>query len=473
MNQEQLTQFVDRVWDDEVLPILVDYIKIPNKSPEFDKDWAAHGYMDQAVDLLAGWAREKIAVLKGATLDVVRLPGRTPLILIDIPATGESKETVLLYGHLDKQPEMVGWAEGYGPWVPVMKDDKLYGRGGADDGYAIFAALTSIAALREQGMGHARCVVLIEASEESGSPDLPAYMDHLADKIGTPSLVVCLDSGCANYDQLWLTTSLRGLWNATLTVRVLEEGVHSGSASGVVPSSFRIFRQLLSRIEDEETGAILPPELYAQIPADRIAQARGVAEALGPKVAASYPFAKGTKPMGADPTELILNKTWRPQLAITGIEGLPQPENAGNVLLPFTKASLSLRLPPTLDSKAASDLIERTLTENAPYGARVELKMNVANKGWNAPALAPWLEKSLQAASQATFGKPAAYTGEGGSIPFMAMLGERFPKTQFVITGVLGPQSNAHGPNEFLHIPTAKRVTAAVARILADHDGHA
>ena len=469
MNQEKLTQFVDRAWDKEILPVLVDYIKIPNKSPDFDPDWAAHGYMDQAVELFAGWAREKIAGFPGASLEVVRLPERTPLIVIDIPATGSSKETVLLYGHLDKQPEMVGWAEGYGPWMPVLKDDKLYGRGGADDGYAIFAALTAIGGLREQGIEHARCVVLIEASEESGSPDLPVYMDHLASRLGRPSLVICLDSGCANYDQLWLTTSLRGLWNGTITVRVLEEGVHSGSASGVVPSSFRIFRQLLSRIEDEATGEVLAPELYAQIPSDRIAQARAVADALGSKIVESYPFAHGTRPMGGDPTELILNKTWRPQLAITGIEGLPQPENAGNVLLPYTRASLSLRLPPTLDADKAEVLLEKALTDEPPYGAKVDLNVRVVNKGWNAPRLAPWLEKSLAAASQAAFGRPPAYTGEGGSIPFMAMLGERFPNTQFVITGVLGPHSNAHGPNEFLHIPTAKRVTAAMAHVLQDH----
>jgi acetylornithine deacetylase/succinyl-diaminopimelate desuccinylase-like protein len=368
---------------------------------------------------------------------------------------------------------MVGWAEGYGPWIPVFKDDKLYGRGGADDGYAIFAALSAIAAMREQGIGHARCVVLIEASEESGSPDLPAYMDHLASRLRTPSLVICLDSGCANYDQLWLTTSLRGLWNGVVTVRVLEEGVHSGSASGIVPSSFRVFRQLLSRIEDEATGAITPAELYAQIPADRIGQARNVAGALGDKIAASYPFAHGVKPVTDDPTELILNRTWRPQLSITGIQGLPQPQNAGNVALPFTTASLSLRLPPTLDAEKAEALLQKLLTDNPPYGAQVELKVRSANRGWNAPSLAPWLEKSLAAASQATFGKPPAYMGEGGSIPFMAMLGERFPKTQFVITGVLGPHSNAHGPNEFLHIPTAKRVTAAVAHVLADHGAQA
>ncbi|HVO03808.1 MAG TPA: M20/M25/M40 family metallo-hydrolase [Candidatus Cybelea sp.] len=473
MNQEKLTQFVNHIWDQEALPLLIDYIKIPNKSPEFDRDWESHGHMDQAVELLSGWARRKIAGFAGATLEIMRLPGRTPLIVIDLPATGNNRETVLLYGHLDKQPEMVGWADGLGPWVPVLKDGKLYGRGGADDGYAIFAAISAIAALREQGIGHARAIVLIEASEESGSPDLPHYIDHMAERIGTPALVVCLDSGCGNYDQLWLTTSLRGLWNGIVTVRVLEEGVHSGSASGVVPSSFRILRQLLSRIEDEETGAVQPPELFVQIPPDRIAQARDVGAALGAKVAGSYPFAAGIKPVSDDPTELILNRTWRPQLAITGMEGLPAPANAGNVMLPFTTATLSLRLPPSLDADKASGLIEGLLTQDVPYGAKVELKIRSASGGWNAPRLAPWLEQSLAAASQFAFGRPPAYMGEGGSIPFMGMLGEKFPQAQFVITGVLGPHSNAHGPNEFLHIATAKRVTAVVAQVLADHNAKA
>jgi acetylornithine deacetylase/succinyl-diaminopimelate desuccinylase-like protein len=469
MNQEKLTQFVARAWDDEALPLLVEYIKIPNKSPEFDKEWEKHGYMEQAVDLLSGWAKQKIAGMQGASLEVLCLPGRTPLIVIDIPGDSKEKEPVLLYGHLDKQPEMVGWTEGTGPWIPVVKDDKLYGRGGADDGYAIFAALSAIGALREQGIPHARCVVLIEASEESGSPDLPYYIDHLASRLGTPSLVVCLDSGCGNYDQLWLTTSLRGLWNCTITVRVLTEGVHSGAASGIVPSSFRILRQLISRIEDEATGAVVPEELYTQIPADRIAQAKAVGAAMGDTIKSSYPFAGGTRPVTDDPTELILNRTWRPQLAITAMDGLPPPADAGNVQLPFTTAGLSLRLPPALDADAASALLEQLLTRDVPYGAEVTLKTRAANGGWNAPSLASWLEKSLAAASQATFGKPPAYMGEGGSIPFMGMLGEKFPKAQFVITGVLGPHSNAHGPNEFLHIPTAKRVTAAVAHVLADH----
>jgi len=460
-------KLVDQCWADEIVPTLVEYIKIPNKSPSFDPDWAAHGYMDEAVALFEHWARAKLPFLPGATLDVVRLPGRTPVILIDVP--GEGEDTVLLYGHLDKQPEMVGWTEGFGPWIPRLEGDKLYGRGGADDGYAMFGALSALMALKEQGVPHARSVVLIEACEESGSYDLPYYVDHLAQRIGSPSLVVCLDSGCGNYDQLWLTTSLRGMASGTLTIEVLDEGVHSGDASGVVPSSFRILRQLLSRLEDEETGAIRPAELYVQVPPQRVAQARRAAAALGDAVYTKFPLKTGMSPMSGDLTELVLNRTWRPQLAVTGIDGLPAPTHAGNVLLPSTVAKLSLRLPPTLDAATAGDLVRTLLEKAPPYGARVVYEPGSNAVGWHAPALSPWLEQSLAQASVTAFGAPPAFMGEGGTIPFMAMLGEKFPQAEFVVTGVLGPHSNAHGPNEFLHIPTGQRVTAVIAQVLADH----
>jgi acetylornithine deacetylase/succinyl-diaminopimelate desuccinylase-like protein len=460
-------QFVDRCWDDEIIPALVDYIRIPNKSPAFDPDWAAHGHMERAVALFEGWARRRLAALPGARLDTIRLPGRTPVIVIDVPGAGA--DTVLLYGHLDKQPEMTGWAEGFGPWVPRLEGDRLYGRGGADDGYAMFAALTALLALRVQNVPHAHSVVLIEACEESGSYDLPPYIDHLAGRLGEPSLVVCLDSGCGNYHQLWLTTSLRGLVSGTLSIEVLEEGVHSGYASGVVPSSFRILRQLLSRLEDEATGAVRPAELYVQIPPPRLAQARQAAAMLGDAVFTEYPFAKGVKPMTDDATELVLNRTWRPQLAVTGIDGLPRPVDAGNVLLPKTLAKLSLRLPPTLEAGAADDIVRRLMERDPPYGARVVYEPGSSGTGWNAPALEPWLEASLARAAEAAFGAPPAYMGEGGTIPFMAMLGEKYPRAQFVVTGVLGPHSNAHGPNEFLHVPTGKRISAVIAQVLADH----
>jgi acetylornithine deacetylase/succinyl-diaminopimelate desuccinylase-like protein len=459
--------FIGRMWDEEIVPELTAYIRIPNKSPSFDPDWAAHGYMDQAVEQFAAWAKAKIAPIERANLGVVRLPGRTPVILIEIP--GDIDDTVLLYGHLDKQPEMTGWADGMGPWVPVLKDGRLYGRGGADDGYAMFGALAAILALREQGLPHARCCILIEACEESGSYDLPAYVDHLAGRIGSPSLVVCLDSGCANYDQLWLTTSLRGMAGGALTVQVLTEGVHSGDASGIVPSSFRILRSLISRIEDETSGEIRLPELSAQIPPGRIEEAKAAAAALGDTVWTKFPFVPGMRPMGDDPAQLILNRTWRPTLSVTGLEGAPEIRNAGNVLRPATAAKLSLRLPPTLHSEKAADLVKSTLEADPPYSAHVSFELEQSADGWNAPALAPWLKASIDRASEAAFGRPAALMGEGGSIPFMGMLGEKFPAAQFMITGVLGPHSNAHGPNEFLHIGMGKGVTLAVAQVLADH----
>jgi len=461
--------FIESIWEDDILPVLTDYIRIPNKSPHFDPEWEAHGHMERAVAMFESWARKKLAGIPGAELEVVRLKGRTPLIFMEVPGTGAAKGTVLLYGHLDKQPEMKGWAEGTGPWTPVRKGDKLYGRGGADDGYAMFASLAALLKLREEKKAHARCVVCIEACEESGSYDLPAYIDHLAPRIGTPDLVVCLDSGCGNYDQLWLTTSLRGIAMGNLTVRVLTEGVHSGDASGIVPSSFRIARTLLSRIEDEKTGTILLDELFVQVPPERLDQARASAAILGDEVYTKMPLAGSTKPMASDLTELILNRTWRPQLAVTAMDGYPLPENGGNVLLPYTVAKLSLRLPPTCDADKATKAIKAKLESDPPYGADVAFDAEAGQSGWNAPSLAPWLLASLKKASEAHFGKPVAFMGEGGSIPFMGMLGEKFPGVQFVITGVLGPKSNAHGPNEFLHIPTAKKLTACIAEVLSDH----
>lgn len=469
LDPSRIERFVGAKWDDEIVPQLVEYIRIPNKSPMFDADWVQHGYMDDAVKLMEAWARSQ--PIPGMQVEVVRLEGRTPLIFIEVPAAngGRDDDCVLLYGHLDKQPEMTGWDDDLGPWKPVIKGDRLYGRGGADDGYAIFGSLAAIQALHEQQAPHARCVILIEACEESGSYDLPAYVDHLAGRIGKPSLVVCLDSGCANYEQLWCTTSLRGLAGGNLTVKVLSEGVHSGDASGIVPSSFRLLRQLLSRIEDQATGRILPDGLHAEIPAERLAQAKQAASIVGTAVYDKFPFLPGMTPMSDDLVELVLNRTWRPALSVTGVDGMPSLSSAGNVLRPHTAVKLSLRLPPTLDGKRAGDLLKRELERDPPNGAQVSLELEKASTGWNAPAMSPWLEQAIDAGSREFFGQPAMYMGEGGTIPFMGMLGEKFPGAQFMITGVLGPHSNAHGPNEFLHIPMGKRVTACVARVIASH----
>ncbi|MEM7310286.1 MAG: M20 family metallopeptidase [Planctomycetota bacterium] len=461
----ELQSFVDGVWDASIVPQLVDYIKIPNKSPAFDADWAEHGHMDRAVELIAAWCRARD--IPGMQLEVVRLEGRTPVIFMEIE--GEGDDTVLLYGHLDKQPEMTGWRDDLGPWIPKIEGDRLYGRGGADDGYAAFASLTAIEGLVRQGTPFSRCVVLIEGCEESGSYDLPHYIDHLVARIGTPSLVVCLDSGAGDYERLWHTTSLRGMVTGDLRVEMLREGVHSGDASGIVPDTFRILRSLLTRLEDEATGEVRPKELFVDIPADRVAESKITAAALGAGVAGKYPFLDGTRPVEGDGSELVLNRTWRPALSITGADGLPPISNAGNVCRPSTTVKVSLRLPPTLDASGAEVLLKELFESEPPYGARVSFHSEGGWAGWNAPPVADWLGESVTRASQAFFGNAPAYNGEGGSIPFMGMLGEKFPSAQFLITGVLGPESNAHGPNEFLHLPTARKLTACVACILADH----
>lgn len=462
LNPQKLHTFIEKQWQEEILPSLSEYIKIPNKSPHFDALWQEHGYMEQAVTHVVAWC--KAHAPKGMVLDVLRLPGRTPLLFIEIP--GNSDETVLLYGHLDKQPEMTGWREDLGPWKPVLKDGRLYGRGAADDGYAVYASLTAISALQSERLTHARCVLIIEACEESGSYDLPYYIDILKDRIGEPKLVICLDSGAGNYQQLWMTTSLRGNIVGELSVELLQEGVHSGYASGVVADSFRVATQLISRIEDEVSGEIKLCALNCDIPTKRLQEAADCAKILGDEIYAAYPFHAGVKPVTEDKQQLILNRTWRPALTVTGADGIPSIANAGNVMRPKTALKLSMRLPPTICPKEASSHLQKALTENSPYGAKVSFRVDDAAKGWHVPLLAEWLAKATDDASMCFFNHPSACIGEGGTIPFMGMLGEKFPEAQFLITGVLGPHSNAHGPNEFLHLDMVKKLTSCVAYIL-------
>lgn len=468
MNKESIQSFCHKQWDESIIPELIDYIKIPNKSPMFDPEWKEHGYMEKVVTQFTNWIKKQ--AIDDLVLEVVCLDGRTPLIYMEIP--GQSDDTVLLYGHLDKQPEMTGWHDRLGPWKPVLDGDKLYGRGGADDGYAMFSSLTAIMALQKDNIPHSRCVVIIEACEESGSYDLPFYIDHLSDHIGHPSLVICLDSGCGNYEQLWMTSSLRGLIGGELHVKVLKEGVHSGDASGVVPSSFRIIRQLLDRLEDAATGELLTKEFYVDIPAQRHEQAKNAAKMLGNALFDRFPLQGETQLIEENTAELILNRSWRPALSYVGADGLTDIQSAGNVLRANTALKLSMRIPPICDADKSSAKLKELLESDPPYGADVKFIPDWAAGGWMAPDVEPWLEKALDEASKNYFGKPAVHMGEGWSIPFMGMLGEKYPDAQFVITGVLGPGSNAHGPNEFLHIPMAKKLTCCITEVIARQYQH-
>jgi len=485
LNAAQALGHINRAWDDDIVGQLKHYIGIPAKSPMFDADWAQHGYLDTVLRNAASWIEAQ--KVEGLRLEIIRLEGRTPVLFFEVsasrgdaaadpqPTTGRTPPTVLMYGHLDKQPEFTGWRNDLGPWTPKYEDGRLYGRGGADDGYAVYASIAAIQALKAQKLAHPRIVGLIETSEESGSRDLLPYVEALRARMGEVALVVCLDSGAGNYDQLWLTTSLRSMVTGVLKVEVLTEGVHSGDASGLVPSSFRILRQLLDRLEDSATGRLLPEVFHCEVPPDRMAQAQATAAILGDQVYQRFPWAHydcgGASlfalPTTTDPVQALLKRTWLPALSVTGADGFPTLQDAGNVLRPYTAFKLSLRLPPLVDAAMAAQKLKALLEDNAPYQARVTFEGLSAGTGWNAPTTAAWLEQALNAASRAHFGADCGYMGQGGTIPLMNMLSRGFPKAQMMVCGVLGPKSNAHGPNEFLHVPYAKKLTAAVAQVIA------
>jgi len=463
----------EAIWENRNLALLEEYIFIPNKSPHFDEEWKKNGHMDKAVTLYKNWAEERKATIPGLSVEVLEIAGKTPLIYLEIPGTlpaGEGDEkNILLYGHLDKQPEFTGWKEGLDPWKPVRRGNRLYGRGGADDGYAMPAALTAYELLAEQGVPYSRASIIIEASEESGSLDLPDYLKLLAPRVGTPDMVICLDSGAGDYNRLWYTTSLRGLVNGTLKVNVLENGVHSGYGSGIAADPHRVASELLSRVQDQKTGEVILGALHSEIPPERIEEAKQTAALLGDEIASSLPFVKGAKPMHEDPAELILNRTWRPAITVIGADGLPSVDKAGNTLAPGVDWRLSTRIPSGVKPADAMHAMKETFETEPPYGAHVRFDVSDGSEGWNAPKSKPWLEESLRTASQNYFDNPPAGEGQGGSIPFMKMLGDQFPEAQFLVTGVLGPESNAHGPNEFLEIDFVKKLNAAVAQVIADH----
>ena len=470
MDAKQALYHASEMWHKLAIPTLVEYIKIPNTSSDFDPKWKENGHMDKVVDLFMTWAKDQ--PIPGLVVERFDLPERTPIIFMEIPPSGEDVGTVLLYGHLDKQPEMTGWREGLGPWQPVLEGDRLYGRGGADDGYAMFASLIAVRLLLEQGLPHSRIVIIIEASEESGSPDLPAHVEAIKDRIGDVELVICLDSGCGDYERLWQTTSLLGVCTGDLTVKVLTEGVHSGDAGGIVPDSALLAFSQIMRV-CRSTGLIHHQEFYVDIPADRRRQAKETGEILGNAVYDKFPWVPGCHPSSRlVPEELILRRTWCPTLTHIGVDGFPSTlAEAGNVMRPYTTLRLSVRTPPTLDAKKALGILQQVLGKTLPEETEAQITFTPghAANGWNAPPTVPWLEESINDASLKFFGKPAAAMGEGGTIPFMGMLGEQFPEAWFLVTGVLGRESNAHGPNEFLHIPTAINLTACVAKVLTDH----
>jgi len=465
MNREENINFVDKFWDHQVIPNLSQYISIPCKAPFFDQNWRENGFFTQAINLVSQWVRNQN--IPGTQIESICLSNHSPFLYIDIP--GNSGKTTLFYGHLDKMPEATGWREDLGPWQPVVKDGKLYGRGSVDNGYSTFSAITAIKSLCEQNLVHDRFVFLLETAEECGSVGIEEYLEYFKKRIGMPSLVVILDTGCSDYDRLWLTDSLRGLLTGKLQVDILSAGIHSGVAGGVVPSTFRIIRNLLDRIEDSHTGKILVKNAYTDIPQEKVTRAKFMAQILGKKIYNDFSLLEGCSFEVSEPHELLLNRSWRPSLSVIGAAGIPSLELAGNLLRPSTTLLIGLRIPPYCKAAQLIEEIKSILESDPPYDAKVTFTPVVIMDGWAAPKMSERLENIISDASRDHFGDEPVYAGCGGTLGTVKFLSKYFGDAQFIITGVEGPDSYAHGPNESLDLTAAKKMTAAVASILAKH----
>ena len=456
--------------DEGVIPTLIEYIRVPSLSPMYDPNWESNGLMVQAQEIILSYV--KSLGIRNFTHDLLKEDGKPWMFYGEVAPTSPELGTILIYGHMDKQPHFPDWIPGTNNTEPAIIDDKLYGRGGADDGYALPSAAMLIKTLQDMGVPHGRIVIIGETEEESGSPNLKYLISQLKDRIGHPDLVICLDSGAADYEHLWLTSSLRGNVAIELAVKILKTGMHSGEGSGIVPSTFRIMRQLIERIEDSRTGEIIIPELHQDLDPTIYEKTSATAKVLGDSVISKIDWVDGAQPVTTDVVQAIINRTLKPTLCVTGVEGIPPCGTAGNVLRPSTTFKLSIRLPPTVCSEFAVEKLKEVLLKNPPYHAAVEIVKSSHGSGFAVSPLDDWMTAALNRGSNATFGSDTLYFGEGGSIPFMGMLGEMFPQAKFVVTGVLGPNSNAHSANEFLHIPFMKKILTCLGVLIAAHAEH-
>jgi len=462
MKREETLAYIDKEFDTNVIPTLMEYIKIDNLSPFFDPQWETNGKLEKAAQLIVDWVNKQN--VKGLKASVIKDDKLSPVIWINIDSNG-GNGNVLMYGHFDKQPHFDGWIEGTGPTTPKIIGDLLYGRGGADDGYATFASVLSIKALQQFDVKHGTINILIEGSEESGSPHLMHYVEKFADKIGTPDLLVCLDSGCKDYERIWITSSLRGNLVKNIKVECLKESLHSGG-TGHAPDSFTVIRQLLDRLEDSKTSEVVK-DFHVEIPDAKYKEAKNVTSILGEEIILPKRL-EGVKLIHNDLSELYLNGTWRPTLCILGQTGLPSHLFAGNVLRESTTIRLSMRIPPTLNADKASEIFDQIILSNPPYNAKISIESRKPSFGWAAKEFSQKLYKSLSESSLSLWGEDCQTNGEGGTIPFINSLSQKFENCDFLVIGVLGPGSNAHAANETLNIPYCKKLITALVHALSD-----
>ena len=471
VNKEKTNENIDAKWDDWYVKGLSDFIRVPNLSPNYDEEFLTNGRIEQAAECVDGYINQ--LQIEGITKHYFQPDGMSPMVVYTVEPTQGCTKNIMIYGHLDKQPWMEGWDEGLGPCEPVIRGEYLYGRGGADDGYAPFSAMLAVKNLQQQGVMLPRIALVLETEEESGSENLLDLLEAAKEVIGTPDYCFCMDSGAFDYNQLWLTSSLRGVCIVSLEVEFAKGGYHSGEVGGIIPETFRVARALLNRVDNAETGMVCD-DLQVEIPQWARDEAVVMAGHSGAEMHTKYNYHEGCVPMNADNlAEMYLNNTWRPNLSITGASGLPDVAIAGNVVRASTKLKLSMRLPPSAKPDEAEAKLTEILTTNVPHNAKVTVKGGHAGQGWCMKAMDPWLNAVVKKSGSDFFdGKDTGTYGMGGSIPFLAELGNMYPSTNIMALGLIGPKANAHAPNECINLTYAKKLTKALSHLIAEVGAH-
>ena len=472
LNADKTREIIDAHWDNWYVKGLCEFIEVPNLTPMVDPNYLTNGLNEKAMALVDDYINK--LEIKGISKKIFQPDGMTPLIVYAVDkAEGGSDAQIMFYGHLDKQPWMDGWDEGLGPTKPVIRGEYLYGRGGGDDGYSPFSTMLAIKNAQLQGIKHSRIVLVLETEEESGSPNLINLLNIAKDFIGNPDYLFCLDSGAFDYNQLWLTSSLRGITLMDVTVKAGKGGYHSGEVGGIVPETFRVMRHLLNRLDDPKTGLPME-ELNTELPAYARPEAERMVALSGEAMCKKYKMEEGVKYCSQDNlVEMYLNNTWRANLSVTGAGGLPDYNRAGNVVRPQTTLRLSYRLPPNMDCHKAAAIVKQKLTTDVPHDCIVEIKGDHNGNGWCMKDPEPWFHDVINNASKNFYDREYGSYGMGGSIPFLSQLGGLYPNTFIVALGLLGPQSNAHAPNESVNLTYAKKLTMCMSHILVDvANGH-
>jgi len=391
-------------------------------------------------------------LLRGAGLPDVRIvsSGGQPAVIGRKPAP-PGAPTVLLYAHHDVQP--IGDAKAWEtePFVATERDGRLYGRGAADDKAGIMA---HVAALRAYGDDlPVGIVCFFEGEEEFGSDSLERLLSENRDDLASDVIVIA-DSGNWDVGVPALTTSLRGIVNFFIDVRVLDHAVHSGMFGGAVPDALTTLVRVLSTLHDSAgdvavAGLVRSEASPLDYPEDRFRAEAGLLD--------------GVELIG---TGRIVDRTWaKPSLSVLGIDA-PPTNAAPNALVPSARAKISVRLAPGDDPQKAFDALEAHVMANVPFGAHVSVTLEHDGAPCVIDATGPAFDAARAAFREAWDGVDAVDIGVGGSIPFIATFQELFPEAAILVTGVEDPHARAHGPNESLHLGEFARVCLAEALLL-------